>query len=144
MEVAGPEGERLFNTFHAKVPFIQQLDALCKARATENGFIKTLIGRKCRFPIGDDGMNYWKTYTAMNRLIQGSAADQTKMAMVMADEQGIPMQLQVHDEIDMTVGSDEEAKKLGKVMSEAIPLNIPSVVDVEVGPNWGEANRLVE
>ncbi len=144
MEVAGDEGEKLFNTFHAKVPFVRQLDLLCKERAKQNGFIKTLIGRRCRFPIGDDGMNYWKTYTALNRLIQGSSADQTKMAMVEADAAGIPLQLQVHDEIDFSTGSDSEAKKLGQVMSDCLPLNVPSVVDVEVGPNWGEANRLVE
>ena len=75
----------------------------------------------------------------MNKLVQGSAADQTKMAMVIAHEAGIPLQLQVHDELDLTVSSPAEAHQLAAIMRDALPLVLPSRVDVEVGASWGEA-----
>ncbi|AAT69504.1 DNA polymerase [Alphaproteobacteria phage PhiJL001] len=139
MVVAGDEGARLFETFHAKVPFVKQMENLCKDRATERGFITTLLGRRCRFKMGDDGLNYWGTHKALNRLIQGSSADQTKAAMVAADEAGYELQLQVHDEIDLTVESREQAEKIAEIMRTCVEINVPSKVDVEVGVSWGEA-----
>ena len=139
MVVAGDEGARLFETFHTRVPFVRALETLTKERATKQGFIRTLSGRKCRFKIGDDGLNYWGTHKALNRLIQGSSADQTKRALVEADRAGFFLQLQVHDEITGSFGSREEAEKLAVIMRECVDLRVPSKVDVECGPSWGEA-----
>lgn len=139
MVVAGDEGARLFDTFHTKVPFVKAMENLTKERATERGYITTLLGRRCRFKMGDDGMNYWGTHKALNRLIQGSSADQTKAAMVAADEAGFKLQLQVHDEIDLTVEDRAEAEALADIMRDCVKINVPSKVDVEVGPSWGEA-----
>ena len=79
------------------------------------------------------------TYKGLNRLIQGSAADQTKAAMVALRKAGFAPILQVHDEVALSVGTREEAQEAAKIMAEAVRLEVPSRCDVEVGPSWGEA-----
>jgi len=78
------------------------------------------------------------TYKALNRLIQGSAADMTKKAMVDLYENGIIPHIQIHDELCISVKSDEEAEFIKKTMEETIPdFSIKNKVDYESGPNWG-------
>ena len=79
------------------------------------------------------------TYKALNRLIQASAADMTKQAMVDLCEQGYLPMLQIHDELAMSVKSKKEAEKVANIMQNAVPLEVPSLCDVEIGPSWGEA-----
>ena len=50
----------------------------------------------------------------------------------------LPM-LQVHDELCMSVKSKKEAEDVAKIMQDAVPLEVPNLCDVEVGPSWGEA-----
>ena len=79
------------------------------------------------------------TYKALNRLIQASAADMTKKAMVDIYNTGKLPMLQVHDEIAMSVKDRAEAEGIAKIMTEAVPLEVPSLCDVEIGDSWGEA-----
>lgn len=137
--VAGQEAEQILSRFYRKLPFLRDMENLLKERANQNGFIRTLSGRKCRFPRQFGSPNFDWTQKALNRLIQGSAADQTKMAVVAADKEGIPLQLQVHDEIDLSVGTEAEAHALAKIMENCIELTVPSKVDVEIGKNWGDS-----
>jgi DNA polymerase I-like protein with 3'-5' exonuclease and polymerase domains len=102
------------------------------------GHIVTLLGRRCRFPKKPDGTVDW-AHKALNRLIQGSAADQTKLAVVMMDEAGYNPQLQVHDEIDSSVSSPEEAEGMADIMRNCVKLSLPSKVDVELGKSWGDS-----
>ena len=88
-------------------------------------------------------MNYFEryytpafTYKALNRLIQGSAADMTKKAMVDLYEQGIVPHIQIHDELCFSI-KDHESKLIIKTMEETIPLEVKNKVDYESGPNWG-------
>jgi DNA polymerase I-like protein with 3'-5' exonuclease and polymerase domains len=124
-----------------------------------NGSIRTLLGRRCRFNLWEPmefGINkalpreqavleYGQrikrayTYKGLNRLIQGSAADQTKAAMVALHKEGFSPMLQVHDEIAISVASKGEAERASQVMQDAVRLEVPSVVDVEIGPTWGDA-----
>jgi DNA polymerase-1 len=138
IEVAGPEGKKLMEGFDNGVPFVKKLAERCDKTAAGRGYILTLSGRRCRFPLKDDGTYDW-THKALNRLIQGSAADQTKTAMVMAEEAGHELQLQVHDEMTASVESKEQAEAIADIMRNCIKLNIPSRVDVETGPSWGES-----
>jgi DNA polymerase I-like protein with 3'-5' exonuclease and polymerase domains len=139
IEVAGPEAQAIIDKFDAGVPYVRQLANMCQRKAARVGFIKTISGRRCRFPRNPvSGLFDW-THKALNRLIQGSAADQTKTAMVVADAAGFRMQLQVHDEIDLSVKNKEEALELANIMRTCVPLAVPSKVDVDVGPSWGEA-----
>lgn len=137
--VAGQEAEQILTRFYRKLPFLRDMENLLKERANQNGFIRTLSGRKCRFPRQLGSPNYDWTQKALNRLIQGSAADQTKRAVVEADRAGFPLQLQVHDEIDFSTDTEAYAQELGQLMSDCVPLRLPSKVDVEIGKNWGDS-----
>ena len=75
------------------------------------------------------------TYKALNRLIQGSAADMTKKAMIQLHKEGITPHIQVHDELDISV--DNNADKIKDIMESAVELEVPNKVDYESGPNWG-------
>jgi len=80
------------------------------------------------------------TYKALNRLIQGTAADQTKKAMVDVYEKLniIPL-IQVHDELNCSVKSDKEAEDIKHIMENSMKLVVPSKVDFKVKDNWGDA-----
>jgi DNA polymerase I-like protein with 3'-5' exonuclease and polymerase domains len=155
------EAEDLFSKYHTNVPFVRQLTKNAQKRAGDVGFIRTIKGRKCRFNLWEPlefgaglplpkkqaereygGFTRIKrgwTYKALNRLIQGSAADQTKQAMIILYEEGFLPLIQVHDELDLSFDSEEQTKKIIEVMEHCVELNIPSVVDLEKGPSWGEA-----
>jgi len=137
VEVAGEEADAVLRQFNDRVPYVRELQKKCEARATERGFLVTLTGRRCRFPRKEAGGWDW-TYKALNRLIQGGSADQTKAAMVAVDEAGFEIELQVHDELDMSVESRQQAEQVAEIMRTVVPLLVPVKVDVEVGPSWGE------
>jgi DNA polymerase I-like protein with 3'-5' exonuclease and polymerase domains len=155
------EAEELFSKYHTNVPFVRQLTKNAMKRAADIGFIRTIKGRKCRFDLWEPmefGAGFplpkeeaerkyggftrikrgW-TYKALNRLIQGSAADQTKQAMVTLYEEGFLPLIQVHDELDLSFESPEQAEKIKEIMEHCIELKVPSVIDLEEGPSWGEA-----
>ena len=156
------EASELIATFHSKVPFLKgTVDAVMKRieHPASGGSIRTLLGRKCRFPLWEPvewGVNkalpreqaiieYGSrikragTYKGLNRLIQGSAADQTKAGMVALHKAGFKLLLQVHDEVALSVRNIDEAREAAAIMAKAVTLEVPSRVDVETGPSWGEA-----
>ena len=156
------EASELIDTFHTKVPFLKgTVNAVMKRieHQASGGAIRTLLGRKCRFPLFEPvqwGVNkalpYEQaiveygprikraaTYKGLNKLIQGSAADQTKAAMVALHKAGFHLMLQVHDEIALSVKTMEEAREAAHIMINAVELEVPSKVDTEIGPSWGEA-----
>jgi len=77
------------------------------------------------------------TYKALNKLIQGSAADMTKKAMLELYKEGIIPHIQVHDELDISVKDQKHADKIVQIMESAVDLKVPNKVDYESGPNWG-------
>lgn len=156
------EASELITTFHDKVPFLRgTVDAVMRRieKPSSGGAIRTLLGRKCRFPLWEPiawGVNkalpYEQaaveygprikragTYKGLNRLIQGSAADQTKAAMIALSKSGFRILLQVHDEVAVSVKNKEEAEAAAEIMKNAVQLEVPSRVDVEIGKSWGEA-----
>lgn len=141
-EAAGPEAQAILDEFDAKVPFIRELARRAENVAKKRGYIRTVLGRRCHFPPAKDGPGYDWTHKALNRLIQGSSADQTKKAMVEAHEAGIRLQLQVHDELDLTIWSREEAKHLAEIMRNAVPCNVPHRCDIEAGSSWGTIKEI--
>ena len=78
------------------------------------------------------------TYKALNRLIQGSAADMTKISMVNLYKEGIVPHIQIHDELDVSVEDPKQAEKIIEVMEQAVKLEVPNKVDYEKGKNWGD------
>jgi len=137
IEIAGEEAMKVMDTFNARLPYVQWLARVAEDRVRELGYVTTLSGRRCRFPVDRLGNVEW-THKSLNRLIQGSAADQTKTAMVLADRAGFRLQLQVHDELDLTVESRADADELAALMRDSVSLAVPNKVDVEIGPNWGD------
>ena len=138
LKVTTLEAERMAGEFDRGVPFISGLSDKCKQKANRDGFVPTLMGRILRFPKSETGYGYEFTHKALNRFIQGSAAMQTKKAMVDAHNAGVALQLQVHDELNDTVESPEAAEPLAEIMRNAVRLRVPSRVTVKVGPSWGE------
>jgi DNA polymerase I-like protein with 3'-5' exonuclease and polymerase domains len=137
-QVAGVEGQAIIDEFDENLPYVKAMAKLAERRAKKNGYIRTLSGRRCRFPKEGDGSYGW-TYRALNRLIQGSSADQTKKALVDGDAAGHFIQLQVHDEIDGSFESVKQAEDLAEIMSNVYPLRVPFKVDVETGSSWGDS-----
>ena len=138
--IAGAEAMLLLNRFHQAVPYVRDLDRLCQRQAKQQGFIRTLSGRLCKFPLDDKGAYDW-TRTALNRVIQGSSADQTKQAIVDAWEAGLKLQLPVHDEINMSVWHRSQGLELAEIMCAAVTLVIPTKCDMEYGRNWASASE---
>ena len=156
--------DNIFKQYHSTVPFVKELTERTMRQAGEKGFIRTILGRKCRFDLWEPnmfgihtalpkekaeheygGINKIKrayTYKALNRLIQGSAADQTKKAMVELYKEGFIPLIQIHDELDISFSTEDAKKKIIEIMEHALELRIPSKVDVEIGPSWGEARKL--
>ena len=153
------EAEELFNTYHTNVPFVRDLMNYTSKTAQTSGSIGTLLGRRCRFTKWEPNqfgmhkpMEYEEaertygrgrirrafTYKALNKLIQGSAADMTKKAMVDLYDEGIVPHIQIHDELDISVESDNAAKKIIEIMENAVNLEVPNKVDYESGKTWGD------
>ena len=147
----------LFKQYHAKVPFVKQMMDNVSQRAQDAGRVRTLLGRLCRFHLWEPnqfgihkslphdqallehgpGIKRAFTYKALNKLIQGSAADMTKKAMIDLYKEGIIPHIQVHDELDISVESPEQAQKIIEIMENAVKLEVPNKVDYESGDNWG-------
>jgi DNA polymerase I-like protein with 3'-5' exonuclease and polymerase domains len=135
IEVAGPEAQEIFEQFDQRMPHVSALAKLAEKAAADRGYLTTIGGRRCRFP--KTGSRFDWTYKAMNRLIQGSSADQMKMAMVAIDAESYYMQLQVHDETDSSVGSEKDLSRIAEIMRDVLPLKVPVRVDYKIGPSWG-------
>ena len=153
------ETEVLFNQYHNNVPFVKELMNKTSQFAQTSGSIGTLLGRRCRFnkwepatfgmhtpmtfeeaerTYGRGRIRRAMTYKALNKLIQGSAADMTKKAMLDLYREGIIPHIQIHDELDISVIDDNQAKKIVEIMEGAVTLAIPNKVDYESGETWGD------
>jgi DNA polymerase I-like protein with 3'-5' exonuclease and polymerase domains len=86
----------------------------------------------------EKGVRRAMTYKALNKLIQGSAADMTKKAMLDLYNEGIIPHIQIHDELDISVESEAQAKKIIEIMENAVTLAVPNKVDYESGNSWGD------
>jgi DNA polymerase I-like protein with 3'-5' exonuclease and polymerase domains len=128
--------------WNSKINRYDPVDILTEEKA-KTAFKAELLD-KFKDSIADNYMkdftNYYKpafTYKALNRLIQGSAADMTKKAMVDLYEQGILPQIQIHDELCLSIDSEETAKIVKETMEKAILLKVPNKVNYKKGKNWG-------
>ena len=156
--VSKEKAEELFSIYHSRVPFVKTLMKGVSNRAQQRGQIRTLLGRLCRFHLWEPnsfgmhkalpfdqavqehgpGIRRAYTYKALNKLIQGSAADMTKKSMLELYKEGIVPHIQIHDELDISVESDKQAKRIKEIMESAVDLEIPNKVDYESGKNWGD------
>ena len=156
------EALKLLETYHRRVPFIRGLQSRCTRIAEQRGCITTLGGRKCHFDLWEsvgflhdekqsplplqeakdkygDNLKRSFTYKALNKLIQGSAADMTKLAMRDLWKEGLVPHIQIHDELDYSIFNKEQAEIVIDRMVNCVKMRVPLVVDYESGSNWGEA-----
>lgn len=136
-EGAGLEAQKVLDQVDANAPFVKALSRICERAAAKNGYIRTAAGRRCRFPRDAAGNVDW-TFKALNRLIQGSSADQVKLSLVACDKAGFDIILQIHDEVLANVNNKEEAEMIAQTMIDSYKISVPSRVDVSVVNNWGE------
>jgi len=153
----------ILEAYNVKVPFVKMLSNRCMTTADKKGSVVTIKGRHCRF-------NRWEpktfgihksmtreeaeskyergsikramTYKALNRLIQGSAADQTKQAMLDCYNNGHRPLLQIHDELCFNIDGKKDEDSIKNQMEHClddVPMKVPSKVDIAIGDNWGEA-----
>tara|TARA_R100001594_G_scaffold136914_1_gene179563 strand:- start:6548 stop:8476 length:1929 start_codon:yes stop_codon:yes gene_type:complete len=175
------EAKEIRREYDEKVPFIRSLASAVMNAASKRCEVKTLLGRKCRFPMreprgfspkaktiihaekleekwqeilsvpveerekdwsSNNPANYQVAfvYKALNRLIQASAADQTKKAMQDCIGHGHWPMLTVHDELCFSIENDEQVVEIRDLMENCVPdMKIPSRIDVGLGDNWGSA-----
>ena len=162
LDISSDQAKTLIARHREKVPFVKQLATIASHRAEDQGQIRTLLGRKCRFhlwepktfgynkplPLEEAKKEYGNinnlkrafTYKALNKLIQGSAADQTKKAMADCYSEGLIPLLTVHDELCFSVEGDDQAHRIKDIMENGLSevLKVPSKVDDELKNNWGE------
>jgi DNA polymerase I-like protein with 3'-5' exonuclease and polymerase domains len=163
------EARAFLETYHKGVPFAKPTMDACMKEANQYGIITTVLGRRSRFDLWEPrkwgtegvGLPYEMAllrygdirrayiHKALNRRLQGSAADQMKVAMYRCWKDGVfsytgVPRLTVHDELDFSDpgGRDDGFREIKRIMESAIPLRIPVRVDVEGGPNWGEVEEL--
>jgi len=150
--------EKLIKQYNTRAPFVKELMDTVSRVANDRGKIRTLLGRVCHFelwqplkfginkplPLEQARKEYGEplkrafTYKALNRLIQGSAADMTKRSMIALYENGIIPHIQIHDEVDISVKDDKMAAQIIEIMEAAVELEVPNKVDYEKGDNWGD------
>ncbi len=161
LDIPQESAKVLLKDYHLRVPFIKGMADLAMKQAETNGHIRTWLGRKCRFnmwqpksygynkalPLEEAAKEYGGkaaikrafTYKALNRLIQGSSADQTKKAMVDCYAEGLLPMLTVHDELCFNIENNKQVKRIIEIMTTCVPnLNIPFDVDSAIVNNWGE------
>lgn len=137
---AGVEGQKILDQFDNRAPHIKALAKMATERANNKGEVKTILGRQLHFEV-DQGGGYKFTHKALNRIIQGSSADQAKQAIVDLDAEGHYLQLQVHDEIAASVDDEKEANQIGDIMNNCVKAEVPFKVDVELGTSWGDSMK---
>ena len=161
LDITEDDAKVLLDQYHTRVPFVKGIADLAMDQAQKNGVIRTWLGRKCRFdmweprsygynkamPLEQAAKEYGGkgmirrafTYKALNRLIQGSSADQTKKAMVDCYAAGLTPMLTVHDELCFSINDPEEVNTILDIMTTCVEgLNVPFEVDAELGDNWGQ------
>jgi DNA polymerase I-like protein with 3'-5' exonuclease and polymerase domains len=155
------EAKSLINQYNERVPFVRQLADKVSDHAQRKGRVRTILGRQCRFDLWEPksfgahkayphekaveeygsniGLKRAGTYKALNRLIQGSAADQIKKAMVELYKEGVIPMIQIHDELAISIDDSEQQKeKIVDIMENCLEMEIPSKVDLAVADNWGK------
>ncbi|MFA6077990.1 MAG: DNA polymerase [Candidatus Paceibacterota bacterium] len=152
------EAEEFYNQYFKKFPGVAEYLDGVKTEVSKLGYTSTLFGRRRYFPMIKSPIQYIRASAermAVNAPIQGTAADIIKIAIKRADEaikenklsDKVSLLLQVHDELiyEVKEGSEKEASKIiGDAMEGVLkdktknPHEVPILVNVSVGKNWGE------
>ncbi|MDY7010355.1 MAG: DNA polymerase I, partial [Planctomycetota bacterium] len=151
LQIGRAEAKQFIDSYRKRFGRIQEFLAECVAQAKDNGWVETLAGRRRRIE-GFDSKNPQRRSQAerlaINSVVQGSAADLIKIAMInihhRLDDEARParMLLQIHDELLFETpaeAAETDSAIITKEMTGAMRLKIPLKVDIGVGPNWRDA-----
>ena len=149
--ISRQEARTYMDAYFNRYPNVLQFMTDIKAKAAEQGYVETLLGRRLYLPEikSSNGMRRKAAErVAINAPMQGTAADIIKVAMIGIDkmifgDENIKMIMQVHDELVFEVKAEmvEHYSQLIKTeMEKAIKLHVPLIADVGVGDNWDEAH----
>jgi DNA polymerase-1 len=154
LRISREEAHAFIANYFGAYEGIRRYTVQIKILARDQGFVSTLLGRRRYLPeltARNSALRAAGERMAINMPIQGTAADGMKIAMVRLDaalrERGLraKMLLQVHDELVFETDADELstlATLVTEVMEGALPLDVPLTVDLKVGDNWEEMDRL--
>lgn len=146
------QAQEYVDTYFERYPGVKKYMDTTRTEAADSGYVETLFGRRLYLPdikSRNAPRRQHAERTAINAPMQGTAADIIKKAMLKVDawlqknEFDARMIMQVHDELVLEVKTEQlEAfnAKLKELMEDAAQLDVPLVVDVGVGSNWGEAH----
>jgi DNA polymerase I-like protein with 3'-5' exonuclease and polymerase domains len=157
------EARPIFADYHDRLPDVRATYDLAERKAARRGYVVTYMGRERHFPRGyfqwdpDEGKRTFVhderskrhgfTHKALNAVLQGSAADLIKAAMVRIDKvvdwEEVIVHLTVHDELDFSVTRSEKAKGImGEIREtmEDFELEVPVKFDLDMGNDWGHAD----
>jgi DNA polymerase I-like protein with 3'-5' exonuclease and polymerase domains len=140
-EAAGPEAQAIIDRFDRAVPYVKALARMCTKSAKLKKYIIALGNRRVRFELDENGQ-IRDEHKALNKLIQGSGAHQTKKALVELDADGFPLQLTVHDEFGYSGDDEDEARRMGEITCNAVVIRVPFRCDIEAGTNYGNLVKL--
>jgi DNA polymerase-1 len=136
--VGEQKGLRIVNKFHQVNPSFKETSRAVQRVATTRGYIKTIAGRRRRFPRGEGA------YKGLNFLTQGNSADYAKIIIVELDkrgvfDKGVSLLLYLYDEWDFSVSPDKrhELAPLFELANTALPLKVKMEIGFEVGTSWG-------
>ena len=163
--VSVAEAQRILGMYHARAPFVKKMLNTASERANFKGYIRTILGRRRRFPAfevngkvfqtRDQADNFastrggrpkrFGTHRALNALNQGSNADIIKACMGTAYKEGLFSRglyphLTVHDELDVSVEDESSFNRLAEIMRDTVKLQVPLIVDKGLGINWSAAH----
>lgn len=137
---AGREGKKLIEEYNKIMPFMKTTAKRTERDGLRDGYITTILGRRCRvFYYAGGGNDARKMF---NRRIQGSAADMIKKSMLDAWKAGHTPMMTVHDENVFSVTNKRVARECVEIMNNAVQLRVPVLSDLAIGPNWGEMKEL--
>ncbi len=152
LNISNDEAAHYIDTYFARYPDVGTYMESTKQKAKELGYVETLFGRRLYLPQinASNGMlRQAAERTAINAPMQGSAADIIKIAMIevnnwlLQEKPDCCVVMQVHDELVFEVAEskvEEYKKRIVDIMTNAVELSIPLIVDVGVGDNWEQAH----
>ena len=165
------ETQAIIAQYDQKLPFMSALSALCQERAHRIGYTVLYDGARrhwnlfevprlyikgagpCRIEEArarvEDPDHPWhgqrirraNVYTALNALIQGTSARHTKLWMRAIWREGVTPLLQMHDCLDCSVKTPEQAEMVARLGCEIIAAKVPMQVDLKFGRSWGDASH---
>ena len=140
------EAKEMTDTYDNMFPEVRELTQKASRLAEKRGYVKTIKGRRRRY--GKSPGQDARFYTALNAIIQGSAADTMKEGIANVYEAKgdlqVTMRITVHDELMGDVPGEKEAKQVNEILEHGSePTRVPLLWDLEVGPNWSDLRAVV-